>query len=110
MAIKTKISFFRGEDIILTVTVTDENIAGWSLSFSVAKGYGQTAAFTKTTAALGGIVRTDEANGEFEVTITDTDTDSLATGNYVWDVKRTDAGQEVVLAYGQLSLKPNVAT
>jgi hypothetical protein len=109
MAVKTNISFFRGEDITLTVTVTDENIAGWGLAFSVAKGYGQTAVFTKTTAALEGIVRTDEANGEFEVTIADIDTDALATGNYVWDVKRTDAGQEAVLAYGQLNLKPNVA-
>ena len=109
MAIKTNISFFRGEDVTLAITVTDELIAGWGLAFSVAKGYGQIASFTKATGGAG-ITITDGAAGEFEVTIADIDTDALATGNYVWDVKRTDAGQEVVLAYGQLSLKPNVAT
>lgn len=179
MATKTDISFFRGEDITLAVTVTGENIAGWSLAFSVAKGYGQTAAFTKTTGDTGtadaavtttdisltdtretwtvdywiggivtcngktmtvtdstetaligvawsgggnpgngkawtltgtGIVITDEPGGEFEVSVADIDTDALDTGSYVWDIKRTDAGQEVVLAYGNLDLKAKIGS
>jgi len=178
MATNTDISFFRGEDITLNVTITGTNIAGWNLAFSVAKAYGQTRAFTKITGDTGtanvavtttdisltdtreawtidswigaivtcngktmtvtdntetmltglawsgggnpgngnswtltgaGIDITEAGTGKFDVAIIDTDTDSLDTGSYVWDIKRTDAGQEVVLAYGNLELKPKVA-
>ena len=107
MATKTDISFFRGEDVTLAVTITGTIITGWGLSCSIGKGYGQTVAFTKTVGT--GIAITDGAGGKFEVSIADTDTDALSSGKYVWDIKRSDAGQEVVLCYGELSLKPKVA-
>ena len=107
MATKTDITFFRGEDVTLAVTVTGTIITGWGLSCSIGKGYGQTVAFTKTIGT--GIAITDGPGGKFEVSIADTDTDVLRSGAYVWDIKRTDAGQEVVLCYGNLDLKPNVA-
>jgi len=106
MAIKTKISFFVGEDVTVRVTATGLNITGWTLAFSVAVGYGATPLFTKTVGA--GITITDGPNGVFDVAIADTDTDGLASGGYVWEAKRIDAGQETVLAYGQLELKPRV--
>ena len=109
MATKTDISFHRGEDITLRVTVTGVDISGWSLQFALARGYGQDTEFLKATGGSG-IDITDGQAGEFEVTIEDTDTAALYTGGYVWDLKRTDAGQEAVLAYGNLNLKPNVAT
>ena len=106
MAIKTKISFFQGEDVKVQVTVTGENITGWTLAFAVATAYGATPLFTKTT--VSGITISNGAGGVFDVAIADTDTDALASGGYVWEAKRTDAGQETVLAYGDLELKPRV--
>lgn len=106
MAIKTDISFHRGEDVTLSVTVPGEVVTGWGLGFALARGYGETTAFTKTTGGHG-ISITGVTT--FEIAIDDVDTDVLDSGGYVWDVKRTDAGQEAVLAYGKLSLKPNVA-
>jgi len=107
MAVKADISFFKGEDVTIEDTVTGKNITGWALACAVARGYGQTAEFTKTVGA--GITITDGANGVFQISIDDTDTDALDSGGYVWDVKRTDAGQEAVLTYGDLDLKPKVA-
>lgn len=106
MAVKTKVSYFLGEDVTVRVTVTATNITGWLLAFSVATGYGATPLFTKTVG--GGITITDGPTGVFDVAIADTDTDGLASGGYVWEAKRIDAGQETVLAYGQLELKPRV--
>lgn len=106
MATKTDISFHRGEDVTLRVTVSDQDITGWSLAFAIARGYGENAVVEKTTGT--GITITDGPNGIFEVTIADADTDNLPTGGYVWEAKRMDDGQEAVLAYGNLNLKPNV--
>ena len=108
MATKTDISMHRGEDKTLRVTVTGTDISGWSLQFALARGYGQSNEFTKATGGSG-IDITNGLSGIFEITLADTDTADLDTGGYVWDVKRTDAGQEAVLAYGALNLKPNVA-
>ena len=108
MAVKTDISFFRGEDVTIQVTVTGENITSWSLAFALARGHGSDSVITKVTGGTG-ITITDGANGIFEITLDDGDTDALETGGYVWDVKRTDGGQEAVVAYGALNLKPNVA-
>jgi hypothetical protein len=106
MAIKTKITFFQGEDVTVQVTVTGVNITGWALALAVATGYGTTPLFTKTT--VSGITITDGAGGVFDVAIADIDTDALEAGGYVWEAKRTDAGQETVLAYGEFELKPRV--
>lgn len=107
MATTADIEFIRGEDITIEDTVTGVNIEGWALSFAIARSYRDTAIITKTVGS--GITITDPANGVFEITIDDTDTDGLPTGKCVWDVKRTDAGQEAVLTRGKLTLLPNVA-
>lgn len=106
MAIRHDISFFRGEDVTIRVTVTGENITGWALTLAIGRGY--TPLLTKTIGS--GITITNGGNGIFEAVIADTDTDTFDTGGYVWDAKRTDAGQEAVLTYGKLSLEPNVAS
>jgi hypothetical protein len=40
--------------------------------------------------------------GPFRVAVADSDTAALAVGRHVWDVKRTDADQETMLAQGSL--------
>ena len=114
MAKEQNWTLHQGEDKVLRVVVARTNITGWTLAFAVAPAYGETASFTKTTTS--GIVLTDPTDGVFEVSITDTDTDSLPANDpedendyYVWDVKRSDAGEEVVLAWGKLKLLPKVS-
>jgi len=107
MAITENIEFVRGEDVTIEVTVTGVNIAGWALSFAIARSRRDTAIITKTVGS--GITITDEDNGVFEITIPDTDTDGIPVGPCVWDVKRSDAGHEAVLTRGKLELLPNVA-
>lgn len=107
MATTADIEFVCGEDILVEDTVTGVNIAGWALAFAMARRYVDSAALTKTTD--DGITITNGAGGIFQITIADTDTVDLVIGDYVWDVKRTDAGQEAVLTRGTLTLKPNVA-
>lgn len=107
MATTADVEFVRGEDVTIEVTVTGVNVTGWALSFAIALTYRDTAIITKTVGS--GITITDGDNGVFEITLADTDTDGLPTGTRVWDVKRTDAGEEAVLTRGELELLPNVA-
>ena len=108
MAIKTDIEFHVGEDKSLVVTVTGTDITGWTIEFAMAQEYGGPALFTKTVGS--GIALTTPASGIFTVTISDTDTDGLEAGDYVWDAKRTTAGQEYVVAYGKATLLGRVSS
>lgn len=114
MAQREDFQLHQGEDKILRIVVGGQNIAGWALAFAMAPNYGEASSFTKSTES--GITITDPTDGVFEIAIDDTDTDSLPANNpddpndyYVWDAKRTDAGQEVVLTYGKAKLLPKVA-
>jgi hypothetical protein len=108
--------FFLGEDKILgPFTVyqqnkrTPQNITGWSISWMLKRDLDDldvAAALTKTTAA--GITLTTPTSGILNITIADTDTDALEPGRYYHEVKRTDAGQETVLAIGVCVLKRGV--
>jgi hypothetical protein len=61
------------------------------------------ATLTKTTGS--GLATTDEPNGVERLTLTDTDTLTLADQGYVHALRRTDDGNEVVLAYGEAVLQ-----
>jgi hypothetical protein len=109
-------AWFIGEDKILgPFTVyqqnkrTPQNITGWSVSWMMKRDLDDVdgdAVLQKTTSA--GITLTTPTSGILNITIADTDTDGLAAGTYYHEVKRTDAGNETVLATGTCVLQQGV--
>lgn len=107
--------WFLGEDKSLVITVyqsdgtTPQDITGWALSWRLKRKLSDadaSALLTKTTSS--GIALTTAASGVCTVTIADTDTDDIAPDTYQHELKRTDAGQETVLLYGDCTLKRGV--
>lgn len=108
MAINADIPIFRGEDVQLPITIVDEDdapldITAWSdLTFTIRRAYGEAELVKKTTADPAEMEITDAENGELVVTLTDDDTNELTALTHVYDLKRMDAGGEVVLLYGRV--------
>lgn len=109
--------YFTGEDkrILFTIYQADEttpqDISGWVLSWMVKRrktDADDDAIITKTTSG-GGIALTTPVSGVCTVTLTDTDIESIR-GEYLYfhELKRTDAGFETVLSYGQFMLNQAV--
>ena len=77
-------------------------MTGWALSFRVKRnasdpdGDAVVTLTTPTAITISGAVAT--------VKVADTDTDHVAAGPYVWELKRTDPGAETVLGYGAFRL------
>jgi hypothetical protein len=96
MAGTDEIAIYRGEDVALPFTMDPvENITGWTLLMSVSGG--GAVVFTKA-----GVV-TSGPSGTFSVSLTDAETELLSASEvYDYDVWRTDAGAERVLARGTL--------
>jgi hypothetical protein len=114
MAIITDISWYRGEDVVLTDSIKDAggaavNITGWSLQFTLKKAYGDAAAVLTKSTAGGGITITNGPGGVLQVTIASADTASLEVRTYVYDIQRIDAGSRAVLSIGNATIKPEVA-
>jgi hypothetical protein len=109
MASTANLSFYKGEDVVLTVTMAPPtSISGWTLQFTLRKQHGDaTALITKTSGA--GITVTDSTNGIFKVTLASADTSALDLRAYVYDIQRTDSGSRTVLTIGNLTLLPEVA-
>ncbi len=112
MSRKQPLDWFIGEDRTYEFTIYDGNSSGaavvnitgfafqWVLLDST-----RTVLVTKTVGS--GIMITDGSNGVLQVAIDDTDTDSLtAATTYYYELKRNDAGSEVVVAYGTVNLRP----
>ena len=103
MSITSNLSFFRGEDITVDFTMTPPlDITGWTLSLEVANNLGGTVQFTKSATIVDG------PRGRFRVTIASADTATLAVGRYVWDCRRTDAGNRATVADGGIDLRQEV--
>jgi hypothetical protein len=109
MAIETPLTWFRGEDVTLTVTLTPPtNITGWSLTFTIRDKLGGAVKITKDNGGTGGLTLTDAINGVFKVTIARADTLTLAVQSYVYDIRRTDSGNNAIVAFGSIQLRQEV--
>jgi hypothetical protein len=108
MAAIANISFYKGEDVTLTVTMSPATtITGWTLQFTLRKQFGDaTALVTKTIGS--GITVTDATNGVFTVSLASADTSGLDLRAYVYDIQRTDSGNRTVLTIGNVTLLPEV--
>ncbi len=102
-------NWFLGEDRKLRFTVEDasglaQDISGWTLEWVLReRPWGTQALITKTTGA--GITITNASGGVCEVAIADDDTLSLPPGGYFHTLRRTNAGAETVLAFGDAVLQ-----
>jgi hypothetical protein len=118
MAKATNLRLFIGTDfsysfaILSSDEVTAEDVSTWAISWMLKTDSNvadASASLTKTTSSgitITGTFNTVPATNtqRVVVAIDDTDTTSLIAGGYVWELKRTDAGSETVLAYGNLTL------
>ena len=99
--------WFKGEDKIIRYTVVDSagaavDVAGYTAEWVLRLGPdGPTAIITKTTGGSGITLPAPTTDGIIEVAIDDIDTDNLtASDNYHKTLKRTNSGNEGVLADG----------
>ena len=105
-------NFFVGEDKTIVFDVKDTDgvsaltMTGWALTWELKASAGGVISITKTTAAAT-IVLSNKygTNDRASVTILDTDTEAIAAGSYYHHLRRTDAGYEQILAFGDVSLR-----
>lgn len=113
MADKVKIgsggSLFLGEDKTLEFEVLDDSdvpvdMTGWALTFDAkVSEFGDTSDLSKTASITGSYSATRSSNKQRAVvTLTDTDTEALNAITYQYSLKRTDAGFETIINYGDL--------
>jgi hypothetical protein len=103
MSVQSNIAFFQGEDVVLNFQLTPpQDVSTWSFASSVKDKLGGTLQFSPAVSV------TDGGRGRFKLTLTRTNTSALAPGDYVWDVRRTDSGNNSVLAHGEMTVKQAV--
>jgi hypothetical protein len=105
MSITSNLSWFRGEDITIDFTMTPVvDVTGWTISFTLKDTLGGN---TQTGFPIAATI-VDGSRGRFRVAIPSSATSSVAVGRYVWDVRRTDAGNRTTLADGYLDLRQEI--
>lgn len=103
MPAKNHLETYVGEAYAPTFTMAPvEDITGWTIVFTLRTVIGNPVLLSIAAAIV------NAAAGKFRVTITAAQTDSLATGDYAYDVQRTDAGNETVLSIGTFTVLPDV--
>ena len=109
MVPEQSIRIIRSQDLILQFTMAaPTDITGWSVTFLVLSALGGATQITKTVGA--GITLTDAGRGVLQVTLSKADTIALAIQDYVWGLKRTDNGNNLMLARGELILEQEEIT
>ena len=97
MAAESTITVFRGEHGPLTFTHTPDAVTGWALRFTIARAKN---AATKLVSLTPSITSTSTYTVDIDDALLD-----LPPGRYFFDVWRTDAGFEQVLAYGDFVIE-----
>lgn len=103
MAAHNDFAWNRGEDVLITFTMTPvTDITGWNLSARI-----KTALTNPSTLlTIAGSV-TSAAAGIFTVAVTAAqNTTTLSVGTYVYSVVRTDSGSVAVVSEGQILVSP----
>ena len=103
-------NWFIGEDKTVTIDVTDsagavQSMTAWALTWELKRSSSSAALISKTVGsgiAIGNGAGTDD---RATVTIADTDTEALEPGTYYHHLRRTDAGSEVILSFGDAALR-----
>src|SRR5438105_4775066 len=114
MAPEQTLRLIRSQDLTLRAALTrPRDITGWAVSFIVRPVLGGSASITKTVGS--GITLADPGKGVLTIALAKADTSGLTVSSalaagqgYVWEIKRTDSGSNVVLARGQLILEQEI--
>src|SRR6188472_2239208 len=101
----------RAQDLTLRFVMSPpRDITSWTATFEVEDKLAGSAVITKTVGS--GVTLADTGKGIIEVSLAKADTSALTVSSaltagkgYVWELKRTNAGFNVVLARGQLILE-----
>ena len=101
------LEWFRYEDLVIEFDIDPaQDILGWTVIYSISLIPGGTQLITKTatiqTAVDDNMVT--YSTGKMFVTVTKANNTTLAAGNYYWELRRTDSGNNRVLAYGTVEL------
>lgn len=108
MATLTDLSLYRGEDITITVTMSPPtNVSGWTFALSVKRRYEDSTTLISKTSPT--IVNATSGIFRFSLASADTFNANVSTGDYVYDVQRTNSGSQTVLCAGSLKVLPQVA-
>ena len=92
-------------DVLQSDDVTPQAMTGWALTWELLDKRGGTVLLSKTTAA-GGITigNGDATDDRATIPVADTDLEAVASlavpGTFFHVLRRTDAGSEAVLAFG----------
>lgn len=115
--IETALTYWLGTDKSFDFTVytssaqtTIRDVSGYTTSFKVKRKVSDAdnAALITASGTVSGTFNASPSvkTQKITVTITDTDTDTeINPGLASWELKRTDAGSEAVLAYGTIELR-----
>ena len=100
-------NWFKTEDKQIIWYITDsagspQTMSGWTVAFNLYSAKTSANALVTKSATISNGDGTDD---RAVVTVADTDTETLAAGTYVYELVRTDAGSEQVLAYGTALLR-----
>jgi hypothetical protein len=118
MAIEQDINFasdyFTGEDKVLSFTIyaadgtTVQSISGWTLGWIVKRRASDGSPLIQKTTS-DDIAITNALGGICTVTVSSSDISVLTGGiHYHHELKRTNAGHETVLSYGDFILQPSL--
>lgn len=95
---------YKGEYVNLIFTQTPlTDITGWTISFRVKIDHSDSTPLLTVNATL-----TTPSVGVYTCSITSAQTAALSAGKYAFDVWRTDAGSEAILAIGNMIVKGSV--
>lgn len=104
MAQLNDISFYRGEAVSLTFTMTPTtDITGWTITLTIRVNANDAAVvLTKTPASL-----VTPAAGIFSFNLSSAET-KILLGTYAYDIQRVDAASEATLSIGTLIVRQEV--
>ena len=109
--ITTDDEWFQGETKLLRFGIetededgTREVINGWSVRWQLMQNKKSQDTILEKATGGSGIVITNGANGELEVTIAPSDTTDIEPRTYWHELWRTDTNFETVLSYGPAAL------
>lgn len=108
-------NFFAGDDKVFRWTVFDRDdtatqvaldITGYTLDWELKLNEADTVPLISRSA----FAPSAPAVGQIEVTLLDTETETLAEATYVYTLRRIDAGLERVLAFGGFHIRRAILT
>lgn len=103
------IDIFKGTDVPIIVTIVNSttDISSWTFIFSVRRRAGDSGLpyIEKSTG-----ITVDDNDKTVSFVLDDELTNGLRIGSYFWDLKRSDSGNEKIVASGKFNLLGTAAT